>query len=143
MGTSPAATTPESYVRTTYTYPISAATAFSPLASLESKFRFCYLSTWNADVTERKWRPFDKTSSYINGRTERSLFELTKNHPLQVQYELYTFRPGSVLDHRGEITGKGFRGRFAKAVAPTVPVGILARAMIDVGFCFLMRVDEG
>lgn len=122
------------YVTTTTTLPLSAAQAFSPLATLERKFRFIYLSTYHADVTESKWRPFEKQSAYLNGRTERALFELTKNHPLQVQYELYTFRPGSVLDWMGQVSGNGFCGKVGRLWVPTVPVRVLAKAMVDVSF---------
>lgn len=124
------------YITTTTSLPISAARAFSPLATLERKFRFLYLSTYHADVTESKWRPFEKKSAYLNGRTERALFELTKNHPLQVQYELYTFRPGSVLDWMGEVSGNGFCGKVGRLWVPTVPVRVLAKAMVDVSFIF-------
>lgn len=127
------------YITTTTTLPLSAARAFSPLATLERKFRFVYLSTYNADVTESKWRPIEKKSAYLNGRTERALFELTKNHPLQVQYELYTFRPGSVLDWMGQVSGNGFCGKVGRLWVPTVPVRVLAKAMVDVGF-FLLGV---
>lgn len=125
------------YITTTTSLPLSAARAFSPLATLERKFRFLYLSTYHADVTESKWRPFEKESAYLNGRTERALFELTKNHPLQVQYELYTFRPGSVLDWMGQVSGNGFCGKVGRLWVPTVPVRVLAKAMVDVSFIFL------
>lgn len=122
------------YVTTTTTLPLAAAQAFSPLATFERKFRFIYLSTYQADVTESKWRPFEKKSAYLNGRTERALFELTKNHPLQVQYELYTFRPGSVLDWMGQVSENGFCGKVGRLWVPTVPVRVLAKAMVDVSF---------
>lgn len=88
-------------------------------------------------MTESKWRPFEKESAYLNGRTEQALFELTKNHPLQVQYELYTFRPGSVLDWMGQVSGNGFCGKVGRLWVPTVPVRVLAKAMVDVSFIFL------
>lgn len=130
------------YITTTTTLPLSAARAFSPLATLERKFRFIYLSTYHADVTESKWRPFEKTSAYMNGRTERALFELTKNHPLQVQYELYTFRPGSVLNWMGQVSGNGFCGKVGRLWVPTVPVRVLAKAMVDVSFFWCEFRDE-
>lgn len=94
---------------------------------------------------ESKWRPFEKTSAYLNGRTKRALFELTKNHPLQVQYELYTPRPGNVLDWMKQVSGNGFRGKVRRLWVPTVPVRVLVKAMVDVslfGAGFGMSCDD-
>ncbi|RPB00663.1 hypothetical protein L873DRAFT_760215 [Choiromyces venosus 120613-1] len=124
----------EVYKKVTHDYTLTAANSLSHLATPTQKFRFCYLSAWSADVTERKWRPFEKKSAYIKGRTEKSLFEFTKDHPLQVMFELYTFRPGSVVGLDGKVGRNGFSAGLGRVLAPRVGVLELAGAMVDVGF---------
>ncbi|KAF8455777.1 hypothetical protein BDZ91DRAFT_626506, partial [Kalaharituber pfeilii] len=78
-----------------HTYTLAAARMLSEIAAAsEKRFRFVYLSGWGADITESKWRPFDKDTMYVKGRVESDLFALTRKHPQPEKFELYTFRPG-------------------------------------------------
>lgn len=92
------------------------------------------MSSWGADLTEKKFRVFDKRNAYLKGRTEKALFSLTREATAEKGWELYTFRPGTVLDNQGQITRNGFKGVFG-SVVPSISVKVLTAAILDVSVC--------
>lgn len=119
----------EDFFHTTYTYTLAFARALS-LVMLAPRFRFCYLSCWGADPTESKFRPIDKLHAYLKGKTEMALFGIV-GALVARGWELYTFRPGTVLDKAGEIGKNGFGG-IKGMVVPTIDIRLLEVAVMDV-----------
>lgn len=124
--------TRQEFFHATYTYPLAFARALATVA-LAPRFRLCYLSCWGADLTESKFRPIDKLHAYMKGKTEKALFGVIAAGALSysIGWELYTFRPGSVLNKDGMINRNGFKG-IKGMVVPTIEISLLEAAVVDV-----------
>lgn len=81
---------------------------------------------------------------YAKGRTESDLFVLSQKHPVQGQFELYTFRPGDPPENKeaganGQVVpvknrsgGGGVKEKLKNWMQPICPNDVLAAAMLGV-----------